>query len=485
MLIDFIRKYGFKKIVLSINDIICSITAALLILFLTTNDFWTYIYGPQQEKFLIFIFGSFLIVPIFRYYQLYKHKYFLKAGEQSLLILKGLLIQNIIIILIIFILKTQESLHDSRTQVIFFFFTSFILLFFTRIFIFRYTFRSSNLGDNLNKFLLRRSIAIGAGGLGHFFADTIVKKQYYSINLVGFIDDDTTKANMIINGIPVLGMTSDIGKVVINEDIDEIYITIQKIDYKKLLDLIEKCKLTNCQINLVSNHFDIINRKWDANEYFDLKLIPISSKASPLYSEKFKRMFDIVASSLLIFLTAPISFTIGLLIKLSTRGPVFYKTTVVGKNGKRFKWYKFRTMYFNNDPSVHKEHLKKVIIENNAYQKLINDSRITKIGKILRKFSLDELPQLINVFIGDMSLVGPRPCLLYEYEIFQDWHKLRYKVIPGMTGLAQILARNRKDISFNDSILLDLFYADNQSLWLDLKIMFKTIPVILLGRGGI
>lgn len=485
MLVDFVRKYGFKKIILSINDIICSITAALLILFLTTNNFGSYIYGPQQEKFLIFIFGAFLIVPIFRYYQLYKHKYFLKAGEQSLLILKGLLIQNIIIILIIFILKTQESLHDSRTQVIFFFFTSFILLFFTRIFIFRYTFRSSNLGDNLNRFLLRRSIAIGAGGLGQYFADTIMKKQYYSINLVGFIDDDIAKDSLKINGIPIIGKTSDIEKVVINEDIDEIYITIQKINYKKLLDLIEKCKLTNCQINLVSNHFDIINRKWDANEYHDLKLIPISSKASPLYSEKFKRMFDIVASSLLIFITVPISFTIGLLIKLTTKGPVFYKTTVVGKNGKRFRWYKFRTMYFNNDPSVHKEHLKKVIIENNAYQKLINDSRITRIGKFLRKFSLDELPQLINVFVGDMSLVGPRPCLPYEYEIFQDWHKLRYKVIPGMTGLAQILARNMKDISFNDSILLDLFYADNQSLWLDLKIMFKTIPVILLGRGGI
>jgi lipopolysaccharide/colanic/teichoic acid biosynthesis glycosyltransferase len=110
--------------------------------------------------------------------------------------------------------------------------------------------------------------------------------------------------------------------------------------------------------------------------------------------------------------------------------------------------------------------------------------RITPVGRILRKFSIDELPQLLSVFKGDMSLVGPRPCLPYEYEIFKEWHKLKYKVIPGMTGLAQIIARNRKDVTFNDSVLLDLYYADNQSLWFDLKILFRTLPIMVLGKGG-
>ena len=98
---------------------------------------------------------------------------------------------------------------------------------------------------------------------------------------------------------------------------------------------------------------------------------------------------------------------------------------------------------------------------------------------------MDELPQLVNVFKGDMSLVGPRPCLPYEYENFKEWHKLKYKVIPGMTGLAQIIARNRSDVTFSDSVILDLYYADNQSLWLDLKILFKTIPVMVFGKGGV
>ena len=175
------------------------------------------------------------------------------------------------------------------------------------------------------------------------------------------------------------------------------------------------------------------------------------------------------------FLLSIPSIIVALLIKLNSRGPIFFKTTVIGKNGKPFYWYKFRTMYKDNDPAVHKEHLKTLIVENHANQKLINDIRITAVGKILRKFSFDELPQLINVFKGDMSLVGPRPCLPYEYEIFKEWHKLKYKVIPGMTGLAQIIARNKKDVTFNDAILLDLYYADNQSLWLDLKIPALTI----------
>jgi exopolysaccharide biosynthesis polyprenyl glycosylphosphotransferase len=345
--------------------------------------------------------------------------------------------------------------------------------------------QSGNLNENLHRFITRRAIAIGAGGLGRFFAESLSVKQYYHIDLIGFIDDDTSKLNTIVNGIPVLGGTSNLNNLVIEQGIDEIYITIQKIDNKALLDLIEKCKLTSCQINLVSNHFDIINAKLDVNEFHDLKIISISSKASPLYSEKFKRIFDIIISSILIGIVLIPALIVSTLIKLTSAGSVFYKTAVIGKDGKPFYWFKFRTMYTNSDPSIHKEHLKKLIIENHANQKLINDLRITKFGKILRKFSLDELPQLLNVFNGDMSLVGPRPCLPYEYEIFKDWHKLKYKVIPGMTGLAQITARNRKDVTFNDSVLLDLYYADNQSLWLDLKILFKTVPILMFGKGGI
>ncbi|MGH2575881.1 MAG: sugar transferase [Ignavibacteria bacterium] len=483
---SFIKKHGSKKIILGTSDLICCLTAAYLALNLTLdkNIFLYLIEIKFVEKIIIFLFGSVIIIPLFRYYQLYKHKYFLQTGEQALLILKALLIDNIIIILLIFTIKTQGTLHESRTQVLLYFSFSLILIFITRVLFFRSFLKSGYINENLNKFLSRRAIAIGAGALGKFFAEGLSIKKHYHIDLICYLDDDESKIGKYIEGYPILGSTNDISKIIEGNDIDEIYITIQNIDNKALLDLIEKCKLTNCQVNLVSNHFEIINTKWDDNEFHDLKIISISYPASPLYSEKFKRIFDIGVSSFLITLISIPSFLIALMIKLTSRGPVFFKATVIGKNSKPFYWYKFRTMYDKNDPSIHEEHLKKLIVENHANQKIINDIRVTKVGKILRKFSLDELPQLLNVLKGDMSLVGPRPCLPYEYEIFKDWHRLRSKVIPGMTGLAQIIARNRKDVTFNDSVLLDLYYADNQSLWLDLTILFKTIPIVVFGKGG-
>lgn len=483
---NFIKKWGAKKLILSVNDVMCTFLAFTTALFITTNDISLYYTNfTFVEKVLIFIVNAVLIVPIFRYYQLYKHKYFLRIGEQTLLILKGVLINSIIIILCIFLVKTQEALHDSRTQVIIYFASSFFLLFVTRVLLLRKFLRSNYVEGNIKEFLTRRALAVGAGNLGEFFAEIITVKPHYHIELVGFIDQDSSKVGTKVNRIPVVGTVNDIDTIIEEQEIDEIFITIQNIENKNLLELIEKCKLTNCNVSLVSNHFDIVTAKLDEGEYHDLKVISVSPKSSPLYSEKFKRLFDIGASSLIILLLTPVWLFIALGIKLSSKGPVFYATSVIGKNGKSFRWYKFRTMLADNDPLKHQAHLEKLITANKGYKKLENDPRITKIGKILRKFSLDELPQLFNVFKGQMSLVGPRPCLPYEYEHFKEWHKLKYKVIPGMTGLAQIIARNREDVTFSDSVLLDLYYADNQSLWLDLKILFKTIPVMVLGKGGI
>ena len=486
MLDEFIKKWGAKKLILSVNDILCTFIAFILALYFTAPGFEFYFTELSfVEKLLIFMFGALLIIPIFRYYQLYKHKYFLRIGEQTLLILKGLLINSIIIIIGIFIIKTQEALHDSRTQVIIYFSISFVLLFATRVLLLRRILRANYVGGNIKDFITRRAIAVGAGNLGIFFSEILTVKPHYHIELIGFVDENPVKNGTIVNRVPVIGTVDDILAITEEQEIDEIFITIQNIENKKLLELIEKCKLTNCHVNLVSNHFDIISAKLDEGEYHDLKVISVSPKLSPLYSEKFKRIFDITASGILIILLSPVLSIIALSIKLTSNGPVLYKTNVIGKNGKIFKWYKFRTMYVNNDTSIHEMHLENLITANKGYKKLVNDPRITKAGKFLRKFSLDELPQLWSVFTGKMSLVGPRPCLPYEYDHFKEWHKLKYKVIPGITGLAQIIARNREDVTFSDSVLLDLYYADNQSLWLDLKILFKTIPVMVLGKGGI
>src|SRR5512146_244107 len=179
----FIKKYGPKKLLLASGDLLCSLISAFLALYLTSKNGLIYFQDNTFiEKILIFAFGAFFTIPVFRYYQLYKHKYFLNVGEQILLILKGLLITNIAIILLIFLVKTQETLHDSRAQVIVYFLIAFSSISFVRILIFRPALSSKNyLGSNINRFLTRRAIAIGAGGLGQFFSESLLMKDYYHI----------------------------------------------------------------------------------------------------------------------------------------------------------------------------------------------------------------------------------------------------------------------------------------------------------------
>ena len=176
-------------------------------------------------------------------------------------------------------------------------------------------------------------------------------------------------------------------------------------------------------------------------------------------------------------------------IKLSSPGPVFYRQKRIGKGGKPFNFYKFRSMHVNNDDSGHKEFVQDFI--KNSESSAVNDMKIFKItkdprifsfGKFIRKTSLDEFPQLYNVLKGDMSLVGPRPCLPYEWECYKPWHRERLKSLPGCTGIWQALGRS--SVTFKEMVILDLYYLSNVSFWLDFKIVIKTFPVIFLGKGG-
>ena len=193
-----------------------------------------------------------------------------------------------------------------------------------------------------------------------------------------------------------------------------------------------------------------------------------------------KRILDIIISITLLIVLLPIFICIIILIKITSKETVFFEWNVIGKNGIPFTGYKYRTMVANAD------HLKVDLLGFNEMSgpvfKIKNDPRITKLGKFLRKFSLDELPQLWSVLKGDMSLVGPRPAGPHEWNQYKQWHKRKLSVTPGITCLWQVNGRN-KIYEFDEWIKLDLEYIDNWSLWLDIKILFKTIPVVLKGTG--
>lgn len=200
-----------------------------------------------------------------------------------------------------------------------------------------------------------------------------------------------------------------------------------------------------------------------------------------------KRAVDIVGSLSAIILFSPVFIAIAIVAKLTSRGPLFFSQKRVGRYGKEFNFYKFRTMYTNNDPQIHKEFVEKLIAGNvpdsTGVFKIKNDPRVTPIGRILRKTSLDELPQFFNVLKNDMSLVGPRPPLPYEFERYQTWHKRRVlELKPGLTGLWQVKGRSRT--TFDEMVRMDIRYSLEQSFWLDMKILLQTPSAMVTGRGA-
>lgn len=244
-------------------------------------------------------------------------------------------------------------------------------------------------------------------------------------------------------------------------------------------------------LHLFPENWDKDHTGWvaDSKLYPDLKR-KSSRKRLPLM---IKRVMDIAGSGVLLLVLSPLLATIAVLIKLTSKGPVIYEQDRLGQFGARFKCLKFRTMYTNNDPKIHQEYVQQFIAgkdgldkseaDGKPVYKLTNDPRVTSIGRLLRKTSLDEFPQFWNVLRGEMSLVGPRPPVPYEFEVYDVWHRRRVlEVKPGVTGLWQVSGRNRT--LFDEMVRLDLRYCQCWSLWLDVKILFATPRAVFNGGGA-
>ena len=223
----------------------------------------------------------------------------------------------------------------------------------------------------------------------------------------------------------------------------------------------------------------------------DFVLYPDLSRrqASPTHGRILKRVIDVCGSLLAIFIFLPAFAIIALLVKLTSKGPILFCQKRVGRYGKEFNFYKFRTMYVDNDPNIHREYVAKLIAgdrdsaQGRGVYKLVNDPRVTPLGRLLRRTSLDELPQFVNVLRDDMSLVGPRPPLPYEYERYQTWHKRRVlELKPGLTGLWQVEGRSRT--TFDEMVRMDLKYERIRCLWVDLRILIQTPAAMFFGRGA-
>jgi lipopolysaccharide/colanic/teichoic acid biosynthesis glycosyltransferase len=271
--------------------------------------------------------------------------------------------------------------------------------------------------------------------------------------------------------------------------VDEVIVCVEHLDQVQFFQLLRSCLESGAGVKVSSPLYAVIPEHLDIEKYGNVGVVTISQAGPSKAYEFYKRAFDTVVAAIGMFLLAPVFGGIALLIKLDSKGPVLYTQVRVGRNGRQFNFFKFRSMRVGSDSDLNREQQYAKLIRGEwkgsdaeAPTKIIDASRVTPVGAFLRKTSLDELPQLLNVLRGDMSLVGPRPCLPYEWKHYQEWHKQRLSVMPGCTGVWQVFGRSR--VGFQDMVILDLYYSQSASFGLDLWLLFKTIPVMLLGRGG-
>jgi len=327
---------------------------------------------------------------------------------------------------------------------------------------------------------VRRALIVGAGEVGRTIMRNLMAQPEMGYEVVGFVDDAPEKGHTDMGRLKALGDTANIPTVVAEHAIDEVIITLPWISHRKIMRVIAQCERQNVRVKLVPDMFQISISQVELEVINGIPMLGIREPSIRGWNRAVKRTIDVLVVSLGLVVLSPLMTLIALAIRLDSRGPVVFKQVRVGRDGEEFVVYKFRTM--REDAEDTKGHLSDLNEAQGPIFKIRDDPRCTRVGRFLRRSSLDELPQLYNVLRGEMSLIGPRPPIPDEVKQYKSWQRRRLEASPGITGLWQVSGRS--DLTFDEMVLLDLFYIENWSLLLDIKIALRTIPTIMLGTGA-
>jgi exopolysaccharide biosynthesis polyprenyl glycosylphosphotransferase len=439
----------------------------------------------QQNLLLIFfISGAWLL--IFAGYGLYRERNFLPIMDQLFRVLKAVVTGTLLLLTLVFILKAHAHLQ-SRLFIGFGFLISLGLTLLWRGLIFSKLIYPLFGGRGAG----RRALIVGTGDRGRQLARHITECPSLGLDVVGFIEN-TPEAAVGITNMRILGGTADIATVVKKYDVGEIFLGVPSLTHGELVSLIDTCKATRLPVTLTSELLDVVCQYSPTGKIDGVPAVTIQPRGFSEVSLVLKRFIDLVIGSVGLLLAMPVLAVAALFIKLDSPGPILFRQQRLGRHGRPFTIYKLRTMVDHQDDDIHRQYSREFIANNrtagkaqngDTLFKLGNDPRVTRVGKYLRKLSIDELPQLINVIRGEMSLVGPRPPLPYEAELYKDWHNKRLQVKPGITGLWQVTARST--VGFDDMVLLDLYYVEHWSLLFDFQLLLKTIPAAFSGKGAL
>lgn len=403
------------------------------------------------------------------------HLRYLPIWRLSRDIFKSVTFSIIAILMLMFLGQIIEV--TSRLYVLIVWIVSYVL-----ILVFRYILKRV---VNHTGIYERRLLIIGAGKTAELFVNSLHGGSSYGFKILGFLDD-RPKSSRIAIEYPILGGFSDLERVVSELQVDAITIAAPGLPEEKLKEMANRSMLLTKHLVIIPNLVGVPLGNVQIENFMDQRLpvLRLENNLANLWNRLFKRTFDIIATIVGLLLLWPVFIAIGLVIKFTSPGPVLFAHTRIGRNGKSFSCYKFRTM-IDNSQEVLVEYLqnnKDAASEWNENFKLKYDPRITKIGAFLRRTSLDELPQLWNVLIGDMSLVGPRPIIDEEISKYGLYIEDFYMVRPGITGLWQVSGRS--DTTYEERVMMDSWYVRNWSVWLDLIYLLRTIGILISKKGA-
>ena len=322
----------------------------------------------------------------------------------------------------------------------------------------------------------QKTLVLGAGRVGQLLARKLTMHPEYGIDVIGFVDEQAQPPMHFLQDVNVLGGIGDVPEIVSRHQVQRVVIADLRQEEDDVLDLIRRLRDGGVQVDVVPRYYEIVGPRVDIHTVEGLSLVGLPPVRLSRTAAMIKRAIDVVVAGTALLVLAPLMAVIMLLIRRDSPGPVFFRQTRLGKDMRKFRIFKFRTMRVDADDSVHRAYIKASMTTPELHDgkrfKLGREDDITRTGRWLRRTSLDELPQLINVLRGDMSLVGPRPCLPYEIEHFATHHFERFLVPAGLTGLWQVSARAQS--TFGEALDMDVLYAQSASLGLDLRLLVRT-----------
>ena len=326
-----------------------------------------------------------------------------------------------------------------------------------------------------------RVLVLGAGETGRGLIRTLLARPDLGFKAIGYLHDGSQENNIGLGRIPHLGTFADLSRLLqTTPNLHTVFIAVPGEMYPQTIPLLHICQEHGIPAQVVPDLLQLNLNRVEFNNMAGIPMLGVREVGMSRWQRALKRALDLLIIAIAGIPALLLTGIIAVAIKLDSPGPIFYAADRVGRNGKLFKMYKFRSMVA--DAEQRKKELEALNEADGPIFKIKNDPRLTRVGKFLRRSSLDELPQLWNVLLGQMSLVGPRPPLQEEVDQYKPWHRQRLAVIGGLTGLWQVSGRS--DLTFDELCLLDIYYIENWSLAMDIRILLQTIPHSLFGRGA-